>query len=176
MGERGFRPRQKGIPCKIEGCDDWRVSNDLCPKHNMALHRYGNVHGKLAVKKRCKCGVEFEHKYKQVILCEKCRKEKIKKSTYEAVKKWRHNNPDKAKERDSLGKRTRRRFGSTGVCVTQGCGKKAEAHHPDYDKPYEIVWLCRHHHRDAERGKPVFKPEDIKCDTAWKEALLNEIF
>ena len=34
--KRGFRPRQKGVACSVEGCTDWCVSNDLCPKHNMA--------------------------------------------------------------------------------------------------------------------------------------------
>ncbi len=27
------------------------------------------------------------------------------------------------------------------------CGRKGEAHHNDYDKPLDIVWLCRAHHR-----------------------------
>lgn len=26
------------------------------------------------------------------------------------------------------------------------CGKKAQMHHPDYDKPTEVEWLCRKHH------------------------------
>ena len=26
------------------------------------------------------------------------------------------------------------------------CGKSAEAHHEDYDKPFEIRWLCKKHH------------------------------
>lgn len=29
------------------------------------------------------------------------------------------------------------------------CGKKAEAHHPDYDAPLDVVWLCPPHHREA---------------------------
>jgi hypothetical protein len=30
------------------------------------------------------------------------------------------------------------------------CGEqKAEAHHPDYDRPLDVVWLCVPHHRQA---------------------------
>lgn len=28
----------------------------------------------------------------------------------------------------------------------QICGASAEAHHEDYDKPLEVIWLCRLHH------------------------------
>lgn len=29
------------------------------------------------------------------------------------------------------------------------CGEKAEAHHPDYDQPLDVVWLCPAHHKQA---------------------------
>ena len=29
------------------------------------------------------------------------------------------------------------------------CGKKAGAHHPDYDRPLDVVWLCQAHHKQA---------------------------
>jgi hypothetical protein len=29
------------------------------------------------------------------------------------------------------------------------CGAKAEAHHPDYDAPLDVVWLCPKHHRQT---------------------------
>lgn len=29
------------------------------------------------------------------------------------------------------------------------CGGKAEAHHPDYDRPLDVVWLCPAHHKQA---------------------------
>lgn len=32
------------------------------------------------------------------------------------------------------------------------CGEqKSEAHHPNYDKPLDVMWLCRKHHADIHR-------------------------
>jgi len=37
------------------------------------------------------------------------------------------------------------------------CGNvKSEAHHPDYSKPLEVVWLCKKHHcEEHARAKGV---------------------
>lgn len=29
------------------------------------------------------------------------------------------------------------------------CGAKAEAHHPNYDAPLDVIWLCPTHHKQA---------------------------
>lgn len=29
------------------------------------------------------------------------------------------------------------------------CGANAEGHHPDYDRPLDVVWLCSSHHKQA---------------------------
>lgn len=29
------------------------------------------------------------------------------------------------------------------------CGVDAEAHHPDYEKPRDVIWLCPEHHREV---------------------------
>ena len=38
-----------------------------------------------------------------------------------------------------------------GVLQRQPCAvcgaEKAEAHHPDYDRPYDVQWLCPTHHK-----------------------------
>jgi hypothetical protein len=44
------------------------------------------------------------------------------------------------------------------------CGESAVAHHPDYDRPLEVVWLCQPHHKqthalvanDADYEKTAF--------------------
>lgn len=37
-----------------------------------------------------------------------------------------------------------------GMCR---CGnEKAQAHHPDYSKPLEVIWLCTTHHLEAHGG------------------------
>jgi hypothetical protein len=33
------------------------------------------------------------------------------------------------------------------------CGKKSEAHHPDYSEPLNVRWLCGKHHRQLHQGK-----------------------
>lgn len=50
-------------------------------------------------------------------------------------------------------------------CRWPNCGstEKIEGHHPQYDRPFEIVWLCHDHHKaaDACNGKLGF---DLKID------------
>lgn len=31
------------------------------------------------------------------------------------------------------------------------CGAKAHAHHPDYDRPLDVIWLCPKHHKEAHK-------------------------
>lgn len=35
-------------------------------------------------------------------------------------------------------------------CVICG-NSKSEAHHENYSKPLEVIWLCRTHHREADK-------------------------
>lgn len=34
------------------------------------------------------------------------------------------------------------------ICNT----KKSEAHHEDYGKPLDVIWLCRNHHKELHRN------------------------
>ncbi len=95
---RPFRPRQKGVACSIEGCDNWCVSNDLCSKHNMARHRltekgrayvkkYNERYKQPDIKKACiECGGGFVTAKKSQELCSEC---SPKVGAYIATKKYR---------------------------------------------------------------------------------------
>src|SRR5262245_1004672 len=54
--------------------------------------------------------------------------------------------------------------------VCQHCGKeKAERHHPSYDHPKVIIWLCRPHHLALHRG-------EIKVPLKLANQNLNEVY
>lgn len=35
------------------------------------------------------------------------------------------------------------------VCAIPECSGKPVAHHPDYSRPLDVVWLCQAHHKQA---------------------------
>jgi hypothetical protein len=41
------------------------------------------------------------------------------------------------------------RRGDVARWPCQVCGEKAEMHHPTYDQPLNVVWLCHQHHLAA---------------------------
>lgn len=58
----------------------------------------------------------------------------------------------------------------------------SEAHHPDYDRPFVVVWVCYEHHRAIERGEIRFGKRDVWDYTslvvtrqgAWKKPVIEE--
>ena len=34
------------------------------------------------------------------------------------------------------------------LCHIKGCFNKAERHHPSYQNPEKVIWLCRKHHME----------------------------
>lgn len=68
--------------------------------------------------------------------------------------KWRKRNP-----RAYLAHRAVQMALGLGVLQKQPCSvcgdTKAEAHHPRYDRPFDVVWLCRAHHKAEHRAMGV---------------------
>ena len=59
-------------------------------------------------------------------------------------KKWDLENPEKKKAHMAVKNALRSgRMHRHPCCI---CGNKAHAHHEDYSKPLEVIWLCPKHH------------------------------
>ena len=62
-----------------------------------------------------------------------------------ACKKYRASNTEKAKAHAAVNHAMRDGKLYRMPCFC--CGEKAEAHHPDYSSPLDVVWLCDSHHK-----------------------------
>jgi len=40
------------------------------------------------------------------------------------------------------------------------CGKRSDAHHDDYSRPLDVIWLCRFHHGERHRLLHRYGPQD----------------
>lgn len=63
--------------------------------------------------------------------------------------------PDRKRARDLAYAAIRRGELVPGPCERAGtdCRGGIEAHHADYDKPLEVRWVCRRHHRALDRER-----------------------
>lgn len=64
-----------------------------------------------------------------------------------AVEAWKSKNAIRRAAHVILGNAVK-----AGTVIRQPCwvcGEKAEAHHPDYSRPLDVVWLCPSHHKQA---------------------------
>lgn len=66
--------------------------------------------------------------------------------------------PFKTKVRDQLTYAVK--IGKIKRLPCEICGEvKSQSHHPDYSKPFEVVWLCAKHH--AEAHKDALKTKQV---------------
>ncbi len=85
----------------------------------------------------------------------------------EILKKWNTENPEKIREagrkyRDANPEK-RKAYGIVQVAINKGsllrqlcgvCGKEpTDAHHEDYDKPLDVLWYCKKHHKALHIAK-----------------------
>lgn len=68
----------------------------------------------------------------------------------EIVRKWAADHPNRKRAQSAVSNAIRDgRMERWPVCAIPECERKPEAHHPDYDRPLDVVWLCRPHHQQA---------------------------
>ena len=61
-------------------------------------------------------------------------------------KEWRGRNREKMRAHNAVQRAISSGKMARGTCF---CGAPGEAHHPDYSKPLEVIWLCRLHHGEV---------------------------
>lgn len=73
-----------------------------------------------------------------------------KKVLTDSVARYRERYPEKQKARWILQAAIQR--GTVKRMPCDVCGNpKSQAHHDDYDKPLEVIWLCALHHNEHHR-------------------------
>lgn len=67
-----------------------------------------------------------------------------------AVKRWQNKHPERRAANNVLDNAVRDgRVIPWPACAVPECAGKPEAHHPDYSRPLDVVWLCAKHHKAA---------------------------
>lgn len=72
-----------------------------------------------------------------------------KRSHARALKKQREISPEKYNARAVFWRALKSGKLKKQPCFE--CGAPAEAHHPDYNRPLDVVWLCSKHHKAVHR-------------------------
>lgn len=142
------------------------VMEENCPKCGKITDRYnGKVCGDCAradarayyiehkkdatwlAKERARCREKtkrFWPKYKAKITIEQQRR------LTELKHEWRKRNKDKVRAHNAVSRAIRKGSLQRGCCFV--CGAlEVEAHHPDYSRLLDVVWLCRKHHAEVHR-------------------------
>lgn len=63
------------------------------------------------------------------------------------TRRYRNEHPNRAKANAAVARALRSGLLRRQPCWV--CGGRAVAHHPDYDAPLDVVWLCQVHHTEA---------------------------
>ena len=87
--------------------------------------------------------IDYYRQYDRVRASQPHRRKKNKETAAE----WRKEHPKRRAAQITLGNAVR--VGKVIPLPCFVCGEKAEAHHPDYDAPLDVVWLCPPHHKQA---------------------------
>jgi len=66
------------------------------------------------------------------------------------IKNYKDNNPERIKANQLVNNKLR--YGKLTKKPCAVCGKlKVHAHHFDYSKPLEVIWLCPKHHKEIHQ-------------------------
>lgn len=97
-------------------------------------------------------------------LCSVCKKERFGEDRYcqpcknAYMRNWRVTHPLSESQRlKSIARRKTNMRVQRGLIIRQPCercdSKNAQAHHENYNKPYEIMWFCKVCHKEWHQFK-----------------------
>jgi hypothetical protein len=72
----------------------------------------------------------------------------------EYTREWRSRNPQKYKAQNAVNNAIARGKLKREPCKI--CGAKAHAHHEDYSKPLDVIWVCPEHHAEMHKRKKTY--------------------
>jgi len=103
--------------------------------------------------KECTKKDVFEHRYgpnrEKILAYDRQRgflKHRLEKAT-QIHKEWKLKHPKRRAAHSKVASAIKSGKLTKLPCFV--CGEKAEAHHPDYDRPLDVMWLCSAHHKQA---------------------------
>lgn len=102
----------------------------------------------------CKCGgpIELTRIYKQGY-CRACHAEHMRNNR---PKHSELPEPARMKANARAYLKVYVKRGKIEKMPCEDCGsERSEAHHPDYNKPLEVVWLCREHHLELHEKEKL---------------------
>ena len=122
-------------------------------------------------------------------LCSTCKQVKDRKGRYctkchaAYMRKWRKNHEFSLEQKlkGIVRSKTKMRI-RRGLLIKYPCeicgDKDVQAHHQDYNKPYDITWLCKYHHQEHHRNMPRKKRKKhmLSFPTEIRKKLISLIF
>lgn len=118
-----------------------------CTKNDVREHRADNLE---AVQAYDRLRDNLPHRVKARKEYQKT--DAFNKSKTKALKKYKEKYPERDYAHNAVNNAVRDgRLLPWPACAVPECNCKPEAHHPDYGRPLDVVWLCDAHHKEVHK-------------------------
>lgn len=121
----------------------------VCRKCTIAKSAAWRMKNKALLNERQRERYASDAEYRAKLL-ESAKTPSARKAHTEANRRWREANREKFRAHWRLDKAVKAgKLIPWPVCAVPECCGKPEAHHADYSRPLDVVWLCPAHHKGA---------------------------
>lgn len=132
--QEGLLQRVAGRVCSVDGCENPHNSLGYCRMHYVRTKVHGTTNPRPII------GPDRDKIWRRN------NPENLREST----KRWRASNPEKRRAHRKVEVELRTGRMSKKPCEVCG-NEKSQAHHDDYAKPLDVIWLCALHHKGRHR-------------------------